>query len=226
MHHFKLMKNYKEAFLCQNLQGRIEFAFDCHDSETDSGSVFSIIVDGDTVFPAEAPENEGCDGIDDASGCNGFDVSDVEKAMDEYRQLTPEQALHTENLLLQAFAVLDRRMNQKALEKLAEYYSFLPKILHPVCELRFAASEILPDNKSMILLSADSDIELYAADREILEDFDGLLAEFCHDTCFGVSDFVSYVKKKKGVSSIWFVKYAGVYPKVCAEYKDLFWHNF
>lgn len=98
-----------------------------------------------------------------------FDVSDAAQALAAYRELTPEHALHTENLLLQAFAVLDRRMNKKALEKLAEFY---------------------------------------------------------HDTCFSAVDFVSYVKKKRGVSSIWFVKYAGFYPYVDTEYSGLFWYNF
>lgn len=62
------MNTFKSDFLCEKLQGRIEFAPDCLDSKTDSGSVFSILADGDAVFSSETPENEGFEGINNISG--------------------------------------------------------------------------------------------------------------------------------------------------------------
>lgn len=48
------MNTFKSDYLCEKLQERINFASDCRDSKTDSGSAFTILAYGNAVFPAQA----------------------------------------------------------------------------------------------------------------------------------------------------------------------------
>jgi hypothetical protein len=94
--------------------------------------------------------------------------------------------------------------------------------------------------KENLLLSADGDISLYQADKEILDNFDDLIKEFCEwntSNCFDETLFVQFLKNKFGEKSIEFVKIAGVYAEkfnkrggieydIEKEYPGTRWYNF
>lgn len=70
------------------------------------------------------------------------DSYDVIRALKEYLNQPVEASCWSDNLLIRMFAVLDRRIGKRTLEKMAETYKGLPDWLKQFYELRFAAEEI------------------------------------------------------------------------------------
>lgn len=134
------------------------------------------------------------------------DTYDVFRAIDLYRNQKAEQSLSSDNLLLRMFAVLDRRIGKRTLVKLTDVYEYLPYWLKQFYALRFAVEEISVNNRSELLLSADSEIGLYHADDDIICNFEELLRSFSPSEGYTEQDFVVYLKKKLGENAIWFVK--------------------
>lgn len=81
-------------------------------------------------------------------------------------------------------------------------------------------------NKAKLLLSADGDVGLYEVNDDILRDFDTLLSEFKPPRYYDKSDFVEFIKRKRGSEAIRFIKSVGCYPVIEPDYKNVFWFNF
>ena len=68
-----------------------------------------------------------------------FDDEDFALALGEYRCLDAQEAIASDDPLVRMFAVLDRRISRRALEKLAGDMHGQPAWLHPFCRLRLEA---------------------------------------------------------------------------------------
>ncbi len=154
------------------------------------------------------------------------DSFDVMRSLQAYLNQEISKSLWSADYVLRMFAVMDRRVGKRTLEKLVDSYEDLPDWLKVFYELRFAAAGILSKNKAMLCLSSDGPIGLYFADDVVLTQFDALVDDFPHGPAFSERDFVAYVKDKIGESAINFVKIVGAYPRIESAYKGVKWHNF
>lgn len=170
----------------------------------------------------QAAENEAAQRAIEAGRADSYDVL---RAIKEYLSQPAEKSLWSDNLLLRMFAVLDRRIGKRTLEKLADICEWLPGWLQPFYGLRLAVEEIPVKNKSELLLSAaQGPIYLYRVDDEVIDNLEGLL-HTC-PPCDGMDeqDFVAHIKKKKGEDAICLMKEVS-YAMVKAAYRDVKWMN-
>ncbi|WP_425756532.1 SF0329 family protein [Ihubacter sp. rT4E-8] len=154
------------------------------------------------------------------------DSFDVMRTLQVFLNQKVERSLWSENDLLRMFAILDRRVGKRTLEKMTDLYVDLPDWLKPFYALRLAAEEILLKNKSKLCLSSDGPVRLYIADDAVLDHFEELTDTFPRAQTFCEQDFVAYVKEKIGKNAIHFVKVVGNYPRIEQEYKRIWWYNF
>lgn len=152
------------------------------------------------------------------------DSYDVFRSLNAYRNQKAEQSLRSDDLLLRMFAVLDRRIGRRTLQRLADTYEDLPDWLKQFYQLRFAVEEIQAGGRSRLLLSADSELCLYDVDDSVVKNFEELLHLFAPADGYTEQDFVAYLKQRMGENSIWFVK--TVRNSALKEYGDVMRYNF
>lgn len=149
----KMKKKMENEFLHEQVKNKLEFHFDRYRQSHDQHSaVVRVVYKGETVFKGnnlkeyltyvnysnKIRKETNCevseaDNLAIAQMYNEGIVSQMEftDAMFDYFNLSIEEALHHENPLIRSFALLDKRVGQRRLEKMDETSFVFP--LEKIC---------------------------------------------------------------------------------------------
>ncbi|MBQ3262994.1 MAG: hypothetical protein IJH52_07450 [Oscillospiraceae bacterium] len=151
-------KALEQDLLCEALRGRVRYRCTKYPN-TDNQGIFEIFVDGKPVknFSMESVGREaralyGGKGradfwtnmrshMEDNDRAE-FDDQEFAEALRIYRQSDIQSAVRHENPVVRMFAVLDRRLGRRSLERLREETENQPDWLRAFCRLRLEAEGI------------------------------------------------------------------------------------
>jgi len=125
------LKSRVENFICPELRGRIDFHLTSYRQSHDGADKVWIVVDGEKVFSFkyyafEAAEREAYNGLkmNQAQAKERLWKNEIHSpknfgdAVREYLSLSVKEALQSPNDIIKAFAVIDKRVGKRTLERL------------------------------------------------------------------------------------------------------------
>lgn len=153
-----MRKYLEQEMLADSLKGRVQYSCTSYPN-MDGKNVFEIRIDGKThkrfSWETVAFRNKGTDKQDGWSNFwqekgsvpveekTEFDDEDFCEALKLYRELPIENSIFHKNPLVRMFAVLDRRIGKRTLEKLTETSENQPEWLRTIYLLRLTAENII-----------------------------------------------------------------------------------
>ena len=216
-----MRKKLEDELICEKLKGRVQYFFSHYHKAHDHHGRFAVRVDGEEVFQAN-PYHE----------TDPVNYYDLIPAIETYLDQPIEQSIFSDDPLVSMFAVLDRCIGKRTLMKAKDQYFYLPAWLRCFYKLRLDVEGISVPGAEPLMLSADGEIGLYMAEREIVENLDDYIEDFysrlpSHGIrVFDETDFVRYLHRKKGAESISLVKTVGNDAELPEEWKGIRWYNF
>ena len=161
-HWSKTRQMLEEDFLCDSLKGRVKYFTTRYNSAHDHTGRVCILVDKveklnmpfENSFKAHREVDKRKDGTkslkilydevwDELHQTGTFEPWDFGVAIDEYFENSIEKSLHSENILVRLFAILDRRVGKRTLENLKNDINDIPEWLKFFYNLRFESEGII-----------------------------------------------------------------------------------
>lgn len=153
-----MRKKLEQDNLCPSLQGRVQYFATRYRKVHDSEGGVAVRVDGKEVLrsdffkwskvmyderPAEEFDNKSWHEIDmDTMAKGGFDQYAFYDAFYQYDNQSIEQSLKSDDAIVRLFAILDRRVGKRTLEKILPSISDQPDWLKFFYRLRMQAENI------------------------------------------------------------------------------------
>lgn len=153
-----MRKYLEEDMLCESLRGRVRYQLTKYPN-TDGAGHFEIFVDGKSrkIFSMDYAASQmylASDksvGMwrkfwterDDAEAHQQFDDMQFAAALAEYRASNIQTAVNSENSIVRMFAVLDRRLGKRSLDKLKEKVAKQPEWLQFFYTLRLSSEHLI-----------------------------------------------------------------------------------
>lgn len=153
---WKGMKKYLEQeMLCPALKGRVSFHYEVYPRFGGSSALFSVSLDGERIkafglmYALARLEDQGK--LEPGHYlwfipmCERDEYEDYEfsQALREYRQQSIQSSISSDNPLVRMFAILDRRLGKRTLERLKDCVHDQPEWLRRLYEARLTEAQLL-----------------------------------------------------------------------------------
>lgn len=153
-----MRKYLEQEMLADSLKGRVQYSCTSYPNMDDK-KIFEIRIDGKTFkrfsWETVAFRNKGTDKQDawrnfwqekgsvPVEEKTEYDDEDFCEALKLYRELPIENSIFHKNPLVRMFAVLDRRIGKRTLEKLKSEVDLQPEWLRSVYTLRLSTEKLI-----------------------------------------------------------------------------------
>ena len=154
---WKGMKKYLEKeMLCETLRWRVSYDFTWYPAFGGLSAVFTVLLDGQPAkkfgaayawkmltqqgFEIQHIDAVGCVPISEREEYTDWEFSD---ALQAYRSQTIDASLASGNPIIRMFAILDRRVGKRRLERLKDEIVQQPEWLRPLYAVRLQAAGII-----------------------------------------------------------------------------------
>jgi len=142
-----MRKQLEQEYLCDSLKGRIQFFVTRYPRTFDEHTRIAIRVDGEELLKSDfvkwhrAAEGTAQSGIE-IHNKGGFDSVEFYNAFYAYQNQSIQKSLFCEDPLVRLFAILDRRVGKRSLQKILPSIQNQPGWLRPFYLLRLTAEDI------------------------------------------------------------------------------------
>ena len=147
-----MRKYLEEKMLCSSLRGRVRYQLDLYPKLGTCGNTFTVVLDGKPLlkcgFDHAYSEMKGRGQLTEErpypwhfpfSERSAYFDSDFSQALAAYRNQPIQASLESENPLIRMFAIVDRRVGKRTLQKMIPQVKRQPAWLYPLYLARFQA---------------------------------------------------------------------------------------
>lgn len=151
-----MKKRLERDYLCEKLQGRVQYHCEVYPKWSDGSACFHVMLDGVTIkkfgfFASSARLGwpHGHIGSIPMSARDEYSDEEFAESLAAYRNQPIADSLNSPNPIQRMFAIVDRRVGKRTLQRMAMNVNDQPEWLRTLYLARMAAENILPSCAAM-----------------------------------------------------------------------------